>query len=75
MFGLRGVTKSNEFQKLELTTLWCMDLEDNNPQSGVVILRLSEHILILVFLLLGGGGGVEYAVALSESFLRLPVAW
>lgn len=74
MFGLRGVTKSNEFQKLELTTLWCMDLEDNNPQSGVVILRLSEHILILVFLL-GGGGGVEYAVALSESSLRLPVAW
>ena len=74
MFGLRGVTKSNEFQKLELTTLWCMDLEDNNPQSGVVILRLSEHILILVFLL-WGGGGVEYAVALSESFLRLPVAW
>ena len=73
MFGLRGVTKSNEFQKLELTTLWCMDLEDNNPQSGVVILRLSEHILILVFLL--GGGGVEYAVALSESSLRLPVAW
>lgn len=51
VFGLRGVTKSNEFQKLELTTLWCMDLEDNNPQSGVVLLCLSEHILILVFLL------------------------
>ena len=22
-----------------------------------------------------GGGGMEYAVALSESFMRLPVAW
>ena len=28
-----------------------MDLEDNNPQSGVVLSRLSERILILVFLL------------------------
>ena len=28
-----------------------MDLEDNNPQSGVVLSRSSESILILVFLL------------------------
>ena len=79
VFGLRGVTKSNEFQKLELTTLWCMDLEDNNPQSGVVLWHLSECILILVFLLYKAthfwGVTGDCQLAAPTDFIRDISAW
>ena len=35
VFAVKGVSKTSEVeQTLELATLWCMDLEGNNPQSG-----------------------------------------
>ena len=35
VFAAKGVTRTSEVeQTLELVTLWCMDLEGNNPQSG-----------------------------------------
>ena len=37
VFAIKGATKTSEVeQTLELVTLWCMDLEGNNPQSGTV---------------------------------------
>lgn len=38
VFAAKGVTKTSEVeQTLELMTLWCMDLEGNNPQSGLPV--------------------------------------
>ena len=37
VFAAKGATRTSEVEKtLELVTLWCMDLEDNNPQSGLI---------------------------------------
>lgn len=37
VFAAKGVSRTSEVEKtLELGTLWCMDLEGNNPQSGSV---------------------------------------
>jgi len=36
VFMAKGATRTSEVKTLELVTLWCMDLEDNNPQSGLV---------------------------------------
>lgn len=36
VFAAKGVSRSSEVERtLELVTLWCMDLEDNNPQSVI----------------------------------------
>jgi len=38
VFAIKGVSKTSEVERtLELVTLWCMDLEGNNPQSGLPV--------------------------------------
>ena len=40
VFAVKGVSKTSEVeQTLELVTLWCMDLEGNNPQSGMHVMN------------------------------------
>ena len=49
VFAIKGATKTSEVeQTLELVTLWCMDLEGNNPQSGTQCKLILSCLMVVL---------------------------